>query len=260
MKNYVYAALLSGGALFAGCTKMAGSSPGTSSGSATLTASVTNAAKGQPVTITVPATTPSNVRWSVVPANNSTTITPGKGNAVVYFGATGKYTVYAGYASGADSTADTCTVVVGDSTYTQPPPPPSLSFDTTALAHDSIFLQPAVDSNGALYFIARTAGYYGGFPTLMYGVSSGPTWASGLNLWFSGVVSDPTNGNANQAIAYIYLPGLLAPTAADYGTYQIDVQKGGVVYNGDFTITASNFSFYWPSTLGVIFTTTSVSR
>ncbi|HTJ12048.1 MAG TPA: hypothetical protein VL547_08485 [Dinghuibacter sp.] len=261
MKNVFHFALLSLLVAAAGCTKMA-SSPGSGSSASTtnLTASVTNAAKGQPVTITVPSSVTSGIRWSVSPANNATTITPGNGSAVVYFGAAGKYTIYAGYASGADSTADTCTVTVGDTAYTPPPPPPSLSYDTLSLAHDSIFLTPVVDSNGSLYFIAKTAGSYGGFPTLMYGVTSGPTWASGINLWFSAIVSDPSSGTANQAVAYIYLPGLLAPTASDYGTYPIDVQKAGVVFNGDFTISAGSFSFYWPNTTQIIITPTVVSR
>ena len=256
MKNVIKLSLLGLAAAAVGCTKMASSPSSGSSGAATLTASVTDAAKGQPVTVTAPSSLTADIRWSVSPANNSTTIMPGKGSAVVYFGAPGKYTVFAGYSrTGADSTADTCIVVVGDSTYTPPPPP---NYDTTGLAHDSIFITPMLDSTGRLFLIARTAASYPGFPTLLYSSTQGPDWSAGISIDFYGIVSQSGTGAVNEAYAYLYLPGLPSPPAD--GSYPLQITVNSTVYTGSITVTGNAYEFYWPDTRGVIFYPTSVSR
>lgn len=259
MKNVINSVLLGGALLVcaSACTKMA-SQGGSSTSTTPLTVSSATVDRGQPLTVTAPTSITGGIQWFVTPSTTLTHVSSGNGQAVVLFGASGTYHVYAAYgvttASGVDSTADSVTVVVNDSVYTPPTPP---AYDTTSLSSDVVTLTPVIDSNAQLLFIAQTTKSYSGFPTLLYQVSSGPTWSNGLDITFYGVVADGGTGVNNPAIAYLFLNNLTTP--AD-GTYPLVVTVDGTQYTGSITVTGAAYTFNWNYTTGVVISPGSVTR
>ena len=246
MKHLISSALLSGGLLLglAACTKSS-STGGSTKPSSTLTVSATSAAKGEPVTFSVPsalANTP--LQWSVYPSN-LTHLSAGKGQAVVLFGSAGTYHVVAGYGNGADSSADTVSVVITDSVYNPPPP---VTYDTTSLASDVITLTPIIDSTGQLFMAAQTAKSYES-PSLLYNVVSTEGWTGGLSISFYGVGTIQGSGYSTTAYAYLFLNNNTTPSP---GTYPLTVTVDGTQYTGSITVTSNGFSFTWNYTTGVI--------
>jgi hypothetical protein len=246
MKHSISSALFSGALLLglSACTKSS-STGGSSKPPSTLTVSTSSAAKGQPVTVTLPTTLENTpVQWGVYPSN-LTHVTPGKSQAVVLFGNAGTYHVFAGYANGADSTHDTVTVVVTDSVYNPPPP---VSYDTTSLLSDVITLTPVIDSNAQLFLVAQTGKSYES-PTLLYNVTANGGWSGGLDISFYGVSTIQGSGYMTPGYAYLFLDNNTRPAA---GTYPLTVTVDGTQYTGTVTATTSGYSFSWNYTTGVV--------
>jgi hypothetical protein len=181
-----------------------------------------------------------------------------KGQATILFAQPGTYritaTALAADSSGVDSTSGT--VTVSDTVYTPP-----ASADTSSLSGDQITLKPLVDSNGNLILLAQTTRSYGCSSSIVYGITSGPTGATGLGINFTEVISSGTgdcNGAQNPASAYLF---------PNYGTLQwangswpLTVTLSGVTYSGLLTVTNSGYSFSWSYTSGVIISPLQINK
>ncbi len=223
-----------------------------------LTVSSYTVAKGQAVSVSLPAYAPSNINWSVTPST-TVQVTAGTGGALILFGQAGYYFIRASYVlNGIDSVADTAHVTVGDSAYT---PPIITGVDTVSLNDAQLVIMPLVnnDTTQALTLYVKTVNTYSCFPSIIYSITSAPGWTGGISADFTSIVEGSTTAcsYSNPANAYLFPNSQSIP--AD-GTYPLTIQVGTTVYTGSITVTDTTYIFNWSYTSGVIFSPSSINR
>jgi hypothetical protein len=256
--------------------------------------------KGEPLTIqlnNVPQG--ARVTWTVVPAQNVLVQTDNN-KATIVFNQAGSYTVSAARILSTDSTIIFCdTVIVGDTTGHWPPSPcdtiingdtvyipcdttyyPSpcdtiingdtvhIPCDTTIhdtipsptfvdITNDQLVVTPSL-SDTSIAFTVRTVNLYHCLNAyISYGTAINDSL---IYLGHSAVVLPPSS-TCVQGQAVVSCLHLGHPLSHD-GTFPIHIQKGSTAYSGTVTVSGNGtkYTFNWPYTSGVTFTTTVVQR
>lgn len=247
MKNLLLPVIIAGvlAVTVTGCQKTASKSS-TAPNSPALTLSKTSVARGEQLTASIQGlSTSAFIKWSVFPTPG-TKLLSGKDQATAFFGNQGRYQLTANIY--ADSTAQTpydsstSPIIVSDSIYAPPPPVQS---DTSALAGNSIQIEPITASDtGGLILIAQTSILYSCYPRLNYYYSQ---QGNTIEIDFQSVSSviAACDGVTNTAKAFI-----IAPPPPN-GVYTLNVVLNTAVYSGTLTVTDQNYTFNWPYTSGV---------
>jgi hypothetical protein len=246
MKNLLLPVIIAGvlALTVTGCQKTASKS--TTPKASALTLSKTSVARGEQLTASVQGLSASAViKWSVFPTPG-TKLLSGKDQATAFFGNQGRYqltaNIYADSTAPAPYDSTSSPVTVSDSVYTPPPPVQS---DTSALAGNSIQIEPITATDtGGLIMIAQTSKLYSCYPQLNYYFSQ---QGNTIELDFQSVSSTiaACNGVTNTAKAFI-----MAQPPPN-GVYTFNVVLNTAVYSGTLTVTDQNYTFNWPYTSGV---------
>jgi hypothetical protein len=265
-----------------------------------LDAGKRNLQKGEPLTIqlnNVPQG--ARVAWNVMPAQN-VLVQTNNNKATFVFNQAGSYTINAARILSSDSTIIFCdTVIVGDTTGHWPPSPcdtvingdtvhipcdtiyhPSpcdtvINGDTVYIPcdttnHDTIPSPTSVDitndqlvvtpslSDTSIAFTVRTVNSYN---CLNAYISYGTTINDSIIYLSHSAVVLPPSPSCVQGQATVSCLHLGNPLSHD-GTFPIHIQKGSTGYSGSVTVSGNGtkYTFNWPYTSGVTFTTTVVQR
>ncbi len=190
-----------------------------------------------------------SVQWSVTPAS-ANTLFKIKNIAILKFSAAGSYTVTATTNSG---TTASVSITVTNNVYVPSPVYTVVSYDPV----EQITMVPmltTVNGSKTMYFAAQTSKIYacGNSIPMLTKSSNG----NNLSINFLGIKRpDPltclvTNTPLPAENAYFFSAG----TALSFtpGTYPLTVTLNNVTYTGSIVITATDMTFNWNYTAGVI--------
>jgi hypothetical protein len=225
----------------------------------TLTVSNSVLKKGEPLTVSTHApVTHSFIRWTINPSAG-TTILPGDNQASITFSVEGIYRIVANYYSINDSSkaydSSFSVVTVNDSVYSAPPVGSEL--DTLSLLGDQITLMPVSLSASGLTILAKTSKLYNCTPYITAYAAGGQISASLLfNFNSAEVVEGKIDcmGVKNPATATI----TFGP--AKNGTYNFSAELNLVTYEGQVTVTDSEYQFIWNYSSGIVISPLQISK
>lgn len=232
---------------FAACKKDAA----TYTTSTILNASKTTGIKqGEPVILSLSTVSDSSsIVWTVSPATNSK-VTPSGSKAIFVFKQKGSYTVNATFKGQTASRS----VTVNDSIYTGASD--SSNYSSVSLSGDQLILTPSV--NDTLNYISISAVTKNSYSclnnSLEYDLTSG---TNAYTISYTGVnvpqgSSCTTGQKTSSALTLLYSP--------TDGKYTFSVLVNGIMYNGSYNKNGNSYTFTWPYTSGVLFSTLSCSK
>lgn len=214
---------------------------------------------GEPLLVTPSFLLPtgSSVKWSVSPKAINWTNISGD-SAYFIFLAAGSYQISSTYLSSSNASYDSGSIFVNvtDSIYNDTVSAQcNLIQALPIVSGDQISLQPISYSDTGLVLLAHTLSLYKFGPSLGYNIYA-PDSSGIYNVGFGPITQYPC-WNSNTLKPAV---GTITLTSLSAGTHPLVFKLNGAVYQGNFTLSATDCVFTWNYSSGITMSPLTISK